>query len=167
VSIDTTGWLRTEIEIIVHKEPDGAVRPIKVRVGVHADDAAILKGGGVIAACERYNGALRRLRQLAERLATLVREGHTHMAAGSSLAYAHRELERLDELIASRQQATIGHNTVSLATLIRETEFFARCDAQLAPIVLAALTTRPKAPRDPLAAATLGWLNHRSAQRRS
>jgi hypothetical protein len=147
VSIDTTGWLGNEIEIVVDKQPDGTLRPIKVRVGADAADEAVLEHGGIVADCARYNGALGRLRQLAEQVAALVREGSVRMDPGSPLACAHRDLIRLDQLIAQRQGVTMGHGTVRRSTLRREVEFFARCDAQLTPIMLAAV--RPPSPRPP------------------
>lgn len=169
VSIDATGWLKTEIEIVVHKESDGTLRPIKVRVGANATDEAVLERGGIVAECARYNGALARLRQLAERLATLVRAGSVRLDPGSSLEYAHAQLVRLDELIAYRQQLTIGHRTIRASTIRREIEFFARCDAHLAPIILAAqpaVSGRP-AREPPVATARWRRLWNRGQRRRS
>jgi hypothetical protein len=168
VSIDTTGWLRNEIEIVVDKQPDGTLRPIKVRVGADATDDAVLAHGGIVADCAQYNGALGRLRQLAEQVATLVHEGSVGMDPGSPLAYAHRDLIRLDQLIAQRQGVTMGHGTVRRSTLRREIEFFARCDAHLTPIVLAAV--RPPSPRpheQPVGATRGNWLRSHLARRRS
>jgi hypothetical protein len=153
VSIDTTGWLRNEIEVVVDKALDGTLRPVKVRVGADATDEAALERGGAIADCERYNAALARLRQLAEQCTKLVLQGRVRMAPGSPLAYAHRELCRLDELIAHRQRVTMGHGIIVLRTLHREIEFFVRCDAHLTPIVLAAEEgVNASAPHDRLVA---------------
>jgi hypothetical protein len=148
VLIDDTGWLRSEIEVLFSKELDGTIRAITVRVGRDASDDAVLGSGGVLARCEQYNGALDRLRQLAERLATMVREDHVTLDPGSPIAYAHHQLSRLDELIAGRQRITMGHGTVRLDTLDREIELFRRCDAHLAPIVFATeVRARPSAYR--------------------
>jgi hypothetical protein len=44
------------------------------------------------------------LRQLAEWIAAMVRQGRITLAPGLPVTYAHRELSRLDELIARRQK---------------------------------------------------------------
>jgi len=149
VAIDDTGWMRREIELVFSKERDGTLRPVLVRVGHDASDDAVLTHGGVMTGCAQYNAALVKLHQLAERLAALVRQGRVRLEPGSPVAYAHRELDRLDELIARRQLLAMGHGTARLATLVRETELFARCDAHLAPIVQAAEDAiNVRTPRD-------------------
>jgi hypothetical protein len=168
VWIDTIGWLRGDIEIIVDKDLDGTLWPVKVRVGADLSDDVILERGGPVAECVRYNAALGRLRQLAGQLATLVRKGHAGMAPGSPLEYAHAQLARLDELIADRQRRTMERRVVRLQTLRREIEFFLRCDAQLTPIVLAAeraTTTTP--PEKPAAPARSLWMRLGRRKRRS
>jgi hypothetical protein len=139
VAIDDTGWLRSEIELVFTKNPDGTLRPLKVRVGWEASDEQVLAHGGVVARCAQYNGEVRRLRQLGKRLDELVR-GRIILPHGSPIAYAHSALSpsRLDALIAERQESCMGHGTCRLAWLLREIEFFRRYDAQFAPIVLAA-----------------------------
>ena len=79
-----------------------------------------------------------KLHELAECLATMVRNGAITLESGSAVADAHGELSRLDELIERRHRVAMGHGTVQLATLRRELEFFQRYDAHMAPIVHAA-----------------------------
>jgi hypothetical protein len=149
VVIDATGWLRGDIELVYTREHGGALRPLTVRVGHEALDDDLLTQGGVIGRCEQYNDTLERLRQLGARLAELVTHGRVSLVPGSAVEYAHRELSRLDELIARRQGARMGHRAVRLKTLVRETEFLARCDAHLTPIVMAAeQAIRATEPRD-------------------
>jgi hypothetical protein len=138
VTIDETGWLRDEVELVFTKKPGGTIHPVKLRVGHDARDEDILAGGGVVARCAQYNDALDKLRYLAEHLVELVHQGRVVLALGSPVAYAHGELSRLDELIARRQAACMGHGVTRLAWLVSEIEYFARCDAHLAPIVIAA-----------------------------
>jgi hypothetical protein len=71
-------------------------------------------------------------------MADLVRRARALPPPGSPLEYVHVQLTQLGELIARRQAVTMGQNVVSLATLAREIEWFGRCDAHLAPIVVAA-----------------------------
>jgi hypothetical protein len=177
VSIDTTGWLRHEIEIVVDRRPDGTLWPIKVRMGAEATDDAVLEHGGIVAACAQYNGVLVRLRQLAEQVAALVNEERVHLVPGSPLAYAHGNLIRLDELIAQHHGVLMGNGTVRLSTLRREIEYFSRCDAHLTPIVLEAVrvgSSRPP-PEQPVATTRwwmrwmrwVWWMRNRGVRRRS
>jgi len=148
VAIDRTHWLRREVELVFTRNPDGTLRPVTVRVGREVSDEEVLADGGVVARCEQYNTALGRLRQLAARLNEAVRDGRIALVPGSPIAYAHRELARLDELIERRQGITMSRGVVRAATLFREIEFFGRCDAHLAPILRAAMRpARANAPR--------------------
>lgn len=135
VVIDETGWLRSEVELVFERERDRTLRPVMVRVGRDASDASVTADGGVLASCHGYNGALVRLRWLASRLADLIRQGRVRLDSGAPAVYAHALLSGLDELIDRRQRLTMGHGVVQLATLRRETEFFGRYAAQLAPVV--------------------------------
>jgi hypothetical protein len=143
VVFDDTGWLRSEIELIFTKNPDGTIWPVKLRVGQEATDEDVLAWGGAVARCAQYNAAIRTLRQLGERLAQSVQQGRITLAPGSPVEYAHRVLSGLDQLIARRQMSTMGYGTARLVTLEREIEWFGRCDAHLAPIVLAAEPPTP------------------------
>ena len=160
VAIDNTGWLRREIEVVFTKAPNGTIQPITVRVGDEAGNDDVLAHGGVSARCDEYNAAIGKLHQLAEYLATMVRDGTITLEPGSPVAYAHGELSRLDELIEQRQRITMGHGTVQLATLRRELEFFQRYDAHMAPIVHAAARVASAArPRNaPPARRARRWL---------
>lgn len=136
VAIDQTGWLRSEVELVFMKNPDGTLRPIKVLVGREARDEDVL---GVVARFAEYNGELVRLRELGKRLGELVQREPTILLPGSPIAYAHGALSpaRLEALIAKRRSSCMGHGVIRLAWLVREIEFFRRYDAQFAPIVLA------------------------------
>jgi len=140
VTLDRTGWSRGEIqiEVMIQRAPDGTIDPTGVRLAPDATDQAVLGPDGVRARCEQYNARLRTLYQLADRMAELVRRARALPRPGSPLEYAHLQLTQLGELIARRQAVTMGYGTVSLATLAREIEWFGRCDAHLAPIVVAA-----------------------------
>jgi hypothetical protein len=138
VAIDGTPWPRHEVELVFTKNPDGTLRPLGVRVSREASDEEVLADGGLVARCEQYNAALGKLRQLAEQLSEAVRDGRIALVPGSPIAYAHRELARLDQLIERRQEITMSRDVVRLGALRREIEFFERCDAHLAPIVHAA-----------------------------
>jgi hypothetical protein len=147
VTIDDTGWLRSEIEFVFLKAFDRTLQPVMVRVGGDASDEAVLANGGVLASCQAYNNALSRLRQLSIHLTDLVQRGEVHLEHGSPAAYAYAQLSRLDELIDRRQQVTMGHGVVRLAVLHRETEFFQRCEAQLAPVIDVASGNGSEPPR--------------------
>lgn len=140
VTLDRTGWLRSEIqiEVMIQRAPDGTIDPTGVRMAPDATDQAVLGPDGVRARCEEYNARIRTLHQLADRMAELVRRARALPPPGSPLEYAHLQLTQLGELIARRQAVTMGSGTVSLATLAREIEWFGRCDVHLAPIVIAA-----------------------------
>jgi hypothetical protein len=150
VSVDASGWLRDEAEIVYRRRPDGTIAPYVVRVGPDVVDAELTGPEGIRARCLRYNAALDRLRQLAARLAALVRDQRVVLVPRSAIAYAHHQLVRLDVLIAARQAAHMSSNVVRLGQLGREIEFFSRCDAHLAPIIeqaeRAAGEARPDAP---------------------
>ncbi|TMQ15816.1 MAG: hypothetical protein E6J90_14325 [Deltaproteobacteria bacterium] len=135
VVVDSAGWLKDKIEIVYHPERRGAIRPYFVRVGHLAPDAELSGEHGVWARCRRYNAALAQLHQLAAKLATMVRMGGVTLVPGSAVAYAHQQLSRLDELIASRQAKAMGNRAVRLDRLGEEIEYLARCDAHLAPII--------------------------------
>lgn len=178
VAIDASGWLRGEVELVFTKSRDGTIRPVKVRVGREASDDDVLAGGGVVACCAQYNSAIGALRQLGERLTAMVRQERITLMPGSPVAYAHRELSRLDQLIARRQAICMGYGVIGLAPLIREIELFERCVADLAPIVLtaerAAHTAEPRAASLPrLAHRWLRWAlglkgaRHEESSRRS
>jgi hypothetical protein len=136
--VDGSGWLRADAELRYKRRQGGAIRPVLVRVGSEARDEELLADGGVFGRCQRYNAALDQLRQLGARLAGAVDERRIALAAGSTIAHAHGELSRLDALIIQRQVAYMGHGTVRLHRLVRETTFFEDHHASLAPIVLAA-----------------------------
>jgi hypothetical protein len=138
VAIDRTHWLRREVELVFTRNPDGTLRPVRVRVGEQASDEEVVADGGVASTCERYNSALDRLRRLGNRLTEAVCQGRIALVAGSPIAEAHRDLAPLDKLIAWRQAQTMGSGVVRAATLAREVEFFARFDAELEPVILAA-----------------------------
>jgi hypothetical protein len=124
VAIDRTHWLRREVELVFTRNPDGTLRPVTVRVGREASDEEVVADGGVVARCEQYNAALGRLRQLATQLTEAVRDRRIALVPGSPIAYAHRELARLDELIGRRQVSYMGNGVVRLAFLIQEIAFF-------------------------------------------
>jgi hypothetical protein len=146
VLIDDTGWLGSEVELVFTKELDRTLRLVLVRVGADAADHDVLGDGGVVIAVDQYNASLGALRGLAARLAHLVRQGRVCLVPGSPAAYAHAHLSRLDEQIDRRQRLTMGHGIVLIMTLRREAEFFARCDAHLAPIV-SAVSAGKRGPR--------------------
>jgi hypothetical protein len=139
VAIDRTHRLRREVELVFTRKPDGTLGPVTVRVGREASDDDVLADGGVVARCEQYNAALGRLRQLAAQLTEAVRDARVALVPGSPIAYAHRELAQLDELIERRLRSTLSRGAVRTAILVREIEFFARCDAHLTPILRAAM----------------------------
>ena len=62
------------------------------RVGREARDEDVLADGGAPGVCRRYNEALNKLRQLAIRLAAVLRESHLEVVADSDLDAAQREL---------------------------------------------------------------------------
>ena len=135
VIVESRGWLKDKIEIVYRHERGGAIRPYCVRVGHLAPDAALSGEHGVWARCRRYNAAVAQLYQLAAKLATMVRTGSITLVPGSAITYACEQLSRLDERIAARQAKTMGNRTVRLDQLAEEIEYFARCDAELAPII--------------------------------
>lgn len=153
VVVDAAGWLKDKIEIVYHRERRRTIRPYFVRVGHLAPDADLSGEHGVWARCRRYNGALDRLHQLAAQLETMVRTGRITLVPNSAVEYAYQQLSRLDELIASQQAKTMGYSTVRLDRLGEEIEFFARCDAHLAPIIeqaeRATGTPPSRAPTEP------------------
>jgi hypothetical protein len=134
VVVDASGWLKDKIEIVYNRDRLRTIRPYFVRVGHLAPDTDLSGEHGVSARCRRYNGALEQLHQLAAKLATMVRTGSVTLVPNSAVMYAHQQLSRLDELIASRQAKTMGNRVVRLDHLGEESEFFARCDAHLAPL---------------------------------
>lgn len=136
--IDDSGWLCADVEIRYRRHQGGTIYPVMVRVGSDARDEELVANGGVVGRCGRYNDALNKLRQLGVRLAAATEEHRIALVAGSTIAYAHRELSRLDALIIHRQVMYMGHRTVRLHRLVRESEFFEDRYAALAPIVLAA-----------------------------
>jgi len=151
VVVDETGWLRG-VELSYTRGPRDTIRPATLRVGRDTPDAELLIGDGIIDRCARYNDALDRLRQLATRLEAIVRPQRAPLEPGSAVWKAHRELSRLDELIAQHQQTRMGHGVVRLATLTAEIAFFENRVAHLTPLVAAteqamtaaeALTPRP------------------------
>jgi hypothetical protein len=146
VSVDASGWLRKEVEIVYRREREGTIAPFAVRVGGEAADADLTGPNGIRGRCRQYNTVLRRLYQLAARLATMVRQGRVTLAPGSAIAYAHHELARLDTLIAWRQATYMGHCVVRLGQLGAEIVYFERCDAHLTPIVEQAEQPARKAP---------------------
>jgi hypothetical protein len=135
VIVESRGWLKDKIEIAYHHERGGAIRPYCVRVGHLAPDDTLSGDDGVWARCRRYNAAVAQLYQVAAKLATMVRTGSVTLVPGSAIAYACEQLSRLDERIAARQAKTMGNRTVRLDQLAEEIEYFARCDAELAPII--------------------------------
>ncbi len=136
--IDESGWLRADVEVRYRRRQGGAIYPVLVRVGSEARDEELVADGGIFERCRRYNEALDKLRQLAARLAAAIERHRIPLAAGSTIAYAHRELSRLDALIIHRQVTYMNQGAVRLHRLVRETEFFEGRHACLAPIVLAA-----------------------------
>lgn len=139
VAVDQTGWLGVrEVELSFRRAPDGTIRPAGVRVAPDANEDDIVGSGGIVARCAEYNAAICALRQLGEQLAKAVRHGRIRLVPGSPVVYAHHQLARIDELIAHRQAIMMGNGVVRAGTLIREIQFFKRCDAHLAPVVLAA-----------------------------
>lgn len=160
VEIDGTPWARHEVELVFTRNPDGTLHPVGARVSREASDEEVLADGGLVARCEEYNAALGKLRQLAAQLTEAVRDGRIALVPGSPIAYAHRELARMDQLIARRQEITLSGGAVRLGTLRREIEFFERCDAHLAPIIHADLRV-PSAAQSgsaPLARRARRWL---------
>jgi hypothetical protein len=138
VIVDHTGWLSRDVEIVYKRERGNTIRPITVRIGRDARDEDVLADGGALGICREYNNALGNLRQLAIRLAALMREGQLTVIPGSPLDEAQRELSRLDAFIGRRQTAHMGHGVVRLHRLRAEVEFYEGRRAYLAPIVLAA-----------------------------
>jgi hypothetical protein len=134
VVVDETGWLRG-VELSYTRGPGDTIRPVTLRIGRDTPDDELLTGGGVLDRCARYNHALDRLRQLAAQLETIVRAQRVSLEP--EVWQAHRELSRLNELVAHRQQTRMGHWTVRLATLTGEIEFFEGRVAHLAPLLAA------------------------------
>lgn len=166
VVVDAAGWLKDKIEIVYHREHRRTIRPYFVRVGHLAPDADLSGEHGVWARCRLYNAALDRLHQLAAQLATMVRTGSITLVPGSAVTYAHQQLSRLDELIASRQAKTMGNGTVRLDRLADEIEFFARNDAHLAPIIDQAERAASVEPQHIPARSARRWLRwFRGSQR--
>jgi translation initiation factor 1 (eIF-1/SUI1) len=65
----------------------------------------------------------------------MIRRGHVSLdpdAPGAAVVRAHQELARLDDTIAQRQAARMGHGVTTLETLGFEIEFFERYDSHLA-----------------------------------
>jgi hypothetical protein len=89
VVIDSAGWLKDKIEIVYHSERGGAIRPYFVRVGHVAPDVELAGEHGVWSRCRRYNAALAQLRQLAGKLATMVRTGCVTLVPGSAVMDAY------------------------------------------------------------------------------
>lgn len=138
VIVDHTGWLSRDVEIIYRRELGCIIHPITVRVGREASDEDILADGGALGICRKYNEAVERLRQLAIRLAAVLREGHLDVRAGSELDAAQRELSMLDALVASRQLKHLGSGVVRLERLRSEIAFFDERHSDLAQIVTSA-----------------------------
>ena len=136
--IDATGRLGSEVELVCKRRDGGAISPVMVRVGSEARDDELVADAGVVGRCRRYNDALERLRQLGLRLAAAMDAHPIELTAGSTIAYAHRELTRLDALISERQATCMGQGTVRLGLLVIESEFFEEHHASLEPIVVAA-----------------------------
>ena len=151
VTIDRTGWLRgaIQIEVAIERESDGTIRPTAVRTAPDVADRALLGPNGVHARCDAYNARIRALHQLADRATEIVRRAKARPTPGSALAYAYHHLMRIGEQIAQRQAITMRRGVVPLSTLACESEWFGRCDAHLAPIIIAAerTTNRGTAPR--------------------
>jgi len=123
VAIDDTGALRDGIELHYVPGPGQTIQPTMVRVGRDAIVADILAHGDVIGRVTRYNGALGKLRKLWDRLVALLKRTPQPFQPGSPVWRSYQELAKLDDLIALRQSARMGHSVVSPEILDREIEF--------------------------------------------
>jgi len=124
VAIDETGALRDGIELHYVPGPKGIIQPTTVRVGRDAIIDDILAHGDVIGRVTRYNGALGKLRNLWDRLVALLKRAPQPLKPGTPVWRSYQELRKLDDLIALRQSARMGHGAVSPEILDREIEFF-------------------------------------------
>lgn len=134
-SVDATGWLCGEVEIVYRRARDGTIAPFAVRVGSGAIDADLMGPQGIQARCRQYNAAVRRLRQLADRLASLVAGDPTELCSGSALVRAQRELSQLNALIAWRQDTYMANSVVRLKQLGAEIECLECCEDHLSRLV--------------------------------
>lgn len=138
VVVDHTGWLSRDVEIVYQRERENTIQPITVRVGRDARDEDVLADGGALGICRTYNASIEDLRQLAIRLAAVVREGRIAVPAGSDLEAAQRELSGLAADILARQMKYMGNCVVRLDRLRLEIAYFEGRHAHLLPIVIAA-----------------------------
>jgi len=123
VAIDDTGALRDGIELHYVPGPGQTIQPTMARVGRDAIVDDILAHGDVIGRATRYNGALGKLRSLWDRLIALIKRTPQPLKPGSAVWRSYQELRKLDDLIALRQSARMGHGVVSPEILDREIEF--------------------------------------------
>lgn len=137
-TVDTSGWLKADVEVHYKRGRARTIHPVMVRVGHDATDRDLLAGGGIVGRCRKYNEAIDRLRQLGLQLAVMVRDRRIELTPGTEIASAHAELARLDETIAQRQARRMGHGAVRLEALTAEIAFFEARAVALTPIVLAA-----------------------------
>lgn len=172
-SVDATGWLCSEVEIVYRRARDGTIAPFAVRVGSGAIDTDLAGPQGVQARCRQYNAAVRRLRQLADRLASLVARDPTELCSGSALVRAQRELSQLNALIAWRQETHMAAGVVRLKQLGAEIECLECCEDHLSRLVgeaeaarlpgeVAGQTEAARSPSSPRPARWRRWMPWRT-----
>jgi hypothetical protein len=95
VAIDTSGWLRDEMELSFIRVIEG-IGPTNLRIGPEVLAVAVQAIGNVFDLCDRYNRTLTRALLLSS--------------------------DELRQEIVLRQHDQMGNQTVAIRTLLRETQ---------------------------------------------
>ncbi|HEY4240137.1 MAG TPA: HNH endonuclease [Kofleriaceae bacterium] len=134
VEIDTTGRLKSGVELHYARAPNGDIRPLRIIAGSAALVDDVLVHAAVIRRITRYNGTLGELRRLWDRLVVLF-DGRPGVPRAGAAWESYQELAKLDDLIALRQAAKFGGGVIDGAALDEEITFFESMRARHAGVI--------------------------------
>ncbi len=126
-SIEIDAELGKDVRVVYHVDSEGRAVVDGIRCGPEATAGVILAHEGVVAELRRYDGVLGKIRELIDKVRSLAgfpAAGVNPFPAGSQAFESFYELEKLPEVIASRQ-AALGASlgTESEDALRREVEY--------------------------------------------
>jgi hypothetical protein len=121
IELDTSGWLRRDIQVRFVLGPERQLYASAVSVGSDVRLHEALAHGNIAARAMRYNQVLDLLRGVRTRFEAVAPNA---LEPGSALSSAHRALQTLEATIAQRQFARMGSNAVDVRTLEFEVGFF-------------------------------------------
>jgi hypothetical protein len=120
-TLEVDGTLGKEVHVVYHVDARGRVVLDGVRCGPEATAGVILAHEGTVRLLTRYDGVLGRIRELVDRVLSI---GPARFPPGSQAFESFLEVQKLPEVIASRQKAlgaVLG--TESEAVLRRDIAF--------------------------------------------